>query len=65
MINQFNAEYKCIQCGHNFSRTPWMDKSVQCPCCGGDQLENNPYLLGTCCAEGLTDEDYYAVALKP
>jgi DNA-directed RNA polymerase subunit RPC12/RpoP len=65
MIIQFNSEYKCIQCGHNFSKTPWMDENIQCSRCCSDQIEHNPYLLGTSSAEGLTAEDYYAVALKP
>ncbi len=54
-----------MQCGHEFGRGPWMDDAIQCPCCGSETVETNPYLLGSCSAEGLTPEDYYAVALKP
>jgi len=54
-----------MQCGHEFGRGPWMDDAIQCPRCGSDTVETNPYLFGSCSAEGLTPEDYYAVALKP
>ena len=60
-----HSEYKCTQCEHDFSWGPWMDKEIRCPRCGNEEVETNPYLLGTDSAEGLTVEDYYAVALKP
>ena len=60
-----HSEYTCKQCGHDFSWGPWMDKEIICPRCGNKGIETNPYLLGTESAEGLTAEDYYAVALKP
>lgn len=65
MNDRFYSEFKCAQCGHRFSRVPWMNENIQCPRCGSFFVEQNPYLLGTESAEGLTEEDYYAVALKP
>jgi len=54
-----------MKCGHDFSGVPWMDGEIPCPRCGSGLVEANPYLLGTCSAEGLTPEDYFSVALKP
>ena len=62
---KYYADYRCNQCGHDFDKTPWRDDEIHCPRCGGEQVEANPYLLGTGSAEGLTPEDYFAVALKP
>ena len=62
---QYCSEYKCTQCGHDFSRGPGIEEEIRCPRCGSDLIETNPYLLGTGSAEGLTPEDYFAVALKP
>lgn len=62
---QYHGEYKCLHCEHDFNKGPWMDKEIRCPRCGSRLVEANPYLLGTGSAEGLTPEDYFAVALKP
>ena len=59
------SEFKCIQCGHDFGKGPWTGEAILCPRCGSEKIETNPYLFGSCSAEGLTAEDYYAVALKP
>ena len=68
-IMQRCSEYKCIQCGHDFNPLPWTNRDHKneipcCPRCGSELLEHNPYLLGTPDAEGLTPEDYFAVALQ-
>ncbi len=60
-----HSEYKCSECEHDFNRFPWTEEKIRCPRCGSDEVEHNPYLLGTCSADLLTSEDYFAVALKP
>ena len=63
------GEYKCTQCGHDFNPLPGVNgdrenEGLRCPRCGSELLEHNPYLLGTPDAEGLTPEDYFAVAMQ-
>ncbi len=60
-----SSEYKCTRCEHDFDRIFGMDEGVRCPRCGSESVEHNPYLLGTCNVDGLTPEDYFAIALKP
>jgi hypothetical protein len=64
-VLKYYGDYKCTQCGHDFGKAPWLDEEIRCPRCGSEQVETNPYLLGTGSAEELTPEDYFAVALKP
>ena len=66
---QRGSEYKCTQCGHDFNPLPVLNgdresEDLHCPRCNSKLLERNPYLLGTPDAEGLTPEDYYAVAMQ-
>ena len=60
-----SSEYTCTECKHDFDSIPEMNEEIRCPRCGSESVEPNPYLLGTCNVEGLTPEDYFAVALKP
>ncbi len=50
-------EYRCLDCGHEFpSREPTGEAA--CPRCGGRDLIDNPWLLGSPDAAGLTSDDY-------
>jgi putative FmdB family regulatory protein len=60
------SEYRCRQCGHEFSLLPsTVEKEARCPRCGSESLERSAYLLGTESAEGLLPEDYFEIALAP
>lgn len=60
------GEFTCKQCGHSFDKLPGTEeKDVRCPRCGSEQLERNPYLLGTPDAADLTLDDYLDVAMGP
>ena len=58
------TEYQCKECGHSFDRLVKDSEEVRCPRCGSDELERNPFLLGSCSVDELTEEDYFAAAME-
>ncbi len=60
-----NSEYKCAECGHDFDKILGVYDGIVCPRCHSERVETNPYLLRTCKVDELTEDDYFAVALKP
>jgi predicted nucleic acid-binding Zn-ribbon protein len=59
------GELTCKDCGHSFNRlVNQKEKDSRCPRCGGQDLEEVPYLLGTADPD-VSAEDYFDVALAP
>lgn len=59
------GEFTCRHCSHSFNRlVDQKENSTHCPRCGGQDLEEIPYLLGTAGTD-VTDDDYFDVALAP
>ncbi|MSQ24989.1 MAG: hypothetical protein EXR49_01745 [Dehalococcoidia bacterium] len=50
-------EIVCLNCGHSFPSEESLAEA-RCPRCDSELLSRNPWLLGSCEAEGLTAEDY-------